>query len=425
MNKYKLSEIVDFNISSLKKNDGVREIEYLDTSSLIENQIFDIQLLKRKDAPSRAQRKVKNNTILYSTVRPNQKHFGILKNPSNKLIVSTGFATIDIRENFKNKIDPDFLFLLLSQDSTTNYLQIIAQNSVSSYPSINPSDIGNIKFIFPDTLAEQKRIAKVLTDIDSKIALNKKINKELETMAKEIYDYWFVQFDFPNAQGKPYKSSGGKMVYNPLLKREIPEGWEVKEVEDIISPIERGLSYTSKEIENLNGIPMMNLACFDKAGNYRTGELKYFSGKYSDEDLLKPLDILIACTDLTQKADIIGTPIFVPCENSEFVYSTDLAKLVPLNNDDKFYLYYYLKNDIFHSYIKPFASGTTVKHLDVKGVLRYPYIQPNEKIVKNFSSFIEPVRKEISRLQDDNVKLTTLRNELLPLLMNGQVSVKE
>ena len=318
------------------------------------------------------------------------------------------------------KLNSDYAFYLISSKLVRNQLSVAAQQTKIRHTS--PDKIKACTVWIPEVSTQQK-IAAVLSSLDKKIVLNSRINARLEQMAKRLYEHYFVQFDFPTADGKPYKTSGGKMVYSSELKREIPEGWEVKRLGDILQPIKRGLSYTTKEIEDFNGMPMINLACFDKIGNYRIGELKYFSGKYTDEDLLKPFDILIACTDLTQKADIIGTPIFVPCESSMFVYSTDLAKLTPLNNDDRFYLYYYLKNDIFHKYIKPFASGTTVKHLDIKGVLQYPYIQPDKEIVKKFTLFIEPFRKEISRLQADTIKLTKLRDRLLPLLMNGQVSI--
>lgn len=232
INKFRLDDIVIFNAENLNKSDKFSEIEYLDTSSIQEGNISETQILNRNVVPSRAKRKVKNNTIIYSTVRPNLKHYGILKNPPHSFIVSTGFATIDLKDEFKDKILPDYLFLLLSQEHITNYLHGIAQNSVSSYPSINPSDIANLTFEFPEFF-EQKRIAKVLTDINYKIEVNKKIKNELEVMSKELYYYWFVQFNFPNKNSKPYKSSGGKLIFNPILKKEIPEGWEVKHISSI------------------------------------------------------------------------------------------------------------------------------------------------------------------------------------------------
>ena len=131
----------------------------------------------------------------------------------------------------KERADAEYLYYLLEHN--VEYLKRLGGGT--TFSEISKSTLEEMQIFLPE-LSEQKRIAKVLTDIDSKIAVNKKINKELEVMAKELYDYWFVQFDFPGSDGKPYKSSGGKMVYNEVLKREIPEGWEVKKVENVMKP---------------------------------------------------------------------------------------------------------------------------------------------------------------------------------------------
>ena len=140
-------------------------------------------------------------------------------------------------------------------------------------------------------------------------------------MAKQLYDYWFVQFDFPNEEGKPYKSSGGKMVYNPKLKRQIPDGWEVDKVSSLINPIERGISYSSDDLLDNTATPMINLACFSKSGDYRTGEMKFYSGNIPENKSIEPMDMLIACTDMTQNADIIGRPIFASHEFKKYTFS--------------------------------------------------------------------------------------------------------
>ena len=184
----RIKDICDINAFSISMNDGFDNIQYLDTSNLTENEIGELQSILLSEAPSRAQRRVKNNTILYSTVRPNQKHYGILSNPYNNLIASTGFATLDIKESLKNEYDAHFLYYLLTQNWVTTYLQTLAENSVSSYPSINASDIGNLDFTFPK-IEVQKQIASVLKNIDDKIVLNRSINRNLPTLdrsSKEV-----------------------------------------------------------------------------------------------------------------------------------------------------------------------------------------------------------------------------------------------
>ena len=146
LKKYKLGDIADFNKRALNKSDSIKEIIYLDTSSITENVISDTVTLHVVDAPSRAQRKVEHCTIIYSTVRPRLKHYGILKNPNSNLIVSTGFVTIDIKEEYKGCIDPRYLYLLLTQPSITEYIGNIADTAVSAYPSINPSYLTLLHF---------------------------------------------------------------------------------------------------------------------------------------------------------------------------------------------------------------------------------------------------------------------------------------
>jgi len=230
--KIKVSEVCRLNREAIGLRNAPQTIQYLDTSSITRNTINGIQLLDSRiePFPSRAKRKVKNETIIYSTVRPEQEHFGILENPSENLIVSTGFLTLDVTDK---DIHPKYLYYSLTRKGLTNYLNTVATNNVSSYPSLNPDDIGNLELEVPTEKTIQQKIASVLSALDSKIELNNRINAELEAMAKTLYDYWFVQFDFPDGKGKPYKSSGGAMVWSEELKREIPKKWEVGELSNL------------------------------------------------------------------------------------------------------------------------------------------------------------------------------------------------
>ena len=271
-------------------------------------------------------------------------------------------------------------------------------------------------------LEKQNQIVASLASIDEKIKVNRQINDNLEAMAKQLYDYLFVQFDFPNEEGKPYKSSGGAMVWNEKLKREIPQGWDISDVKSLIEPIERGVSYSSDEILDTSATPMINLACFSKAGDYRLGEMKYFSGNIPETKLISPMDMLIACTDMTQGADIIGRPILASNEFEQYTFSTDLALIIP-KGKLKMYLYYTLRTPFYHKYIRPFASGTTVKHLNLIGVENYVLPIPPTGIQSKFEDTISPIKEQQSKNLNEIVALTKQRDELLPLLMNGQASV--
>lgn len=175
--KFRLGDVCQTNINSYTQSDNWRFVNYLDTGNITNNVIDEIQYidLSNTKLPSRAKRKVNYNNIIYSTVRPNQKHFGIIKAQPENFLVSTGFVVIDVNEE---KVIPDYLFYLLSGDDVTEKLHSIAEQSVSAYPSIKSSDIKNLEFDFPD-IETQKRVVSVLNAIDNKISVNVNINKNL------------------------------------------------------------------------------------------------------------------------------------------------------------------------------------------------------------------------------------------------------
>jgi type I restriction enzyme S subunit len=266
-------------------------------------------------------------------------------------------------------------------------------------------------------------LAKVLSSLDSKIELNNKINKELEAMAKTLYDYWFVQFDFPDENGKPYKSSGGKMVYNQELKREIPEGWEVDELKNLIS-IERGISYKSSDITDM-GIPMVNLNSFYLDGTYKPEGIKYFNSAYNNNKIVKAGDLIIATTDVTRNADIIGKATLIPdIYNSDIILSCDIAKINCKDSLNKYFLEKLFNSDFYHNYIKGFASGTLVLHLNTNGIDWYKTFIPPNNLLNKFSNILAPIQRKKELITLENQELAKLRDWLLPMLMNGQVSVK-
>ncbi len=178
MAKYSIHEICDSNISNVKGMSKDSVICYLDTSSITENSISELQELILGEAPSRAQRIVRNNTILYSMVRPNLRHYGFIEKTVSNLVASTGFLTLNLKTEFEEVIDIRYLFLLITQPHITKYLHGVAQNAVSAYPSLNPSDVEVLEFEFP-TYIEQRKIADIYFSIDRKISLNREINRNL------------------------------------------------------------------------------------------------------------------------------------------------------------------------------------------------------------------------------------------------------
>ncbi len=409
-NIFSISEIAEINKTSINAKDNFGFINYLDTSSLTRNKISEIQFLC-DDFPSRAKRKVKNNTILYSTVRPNQEHFGIVeKNEIDNLIVSTGFATIDV---ISKDILPKFLFYKLTQPFITNYLQGIAENSVSAYPSIKPDSIASLRFIFPD-LSTQQKIASVLSALDDKIELNNRINAELEAMAKTLYDYWFVQFDFPivtsSGVEKPYKSSGGKMVYNETLKREIPEGWEVKKLEEIVKKISNSIN--PNDFQDLKYLPIDKLpkksfsySDFEDRENANSSLIKFDK----DDILLGAMRVYFHRVCLAYEDGISRNTLFVLRPKHKFLR---LFSLFLINKEETIQF----ANDNSTGSSIPYAKWEN-------GLADYQFCLPSENLIVKFEKQISPIMDKIINNSKQNQELSALRDWLLPMLMNGQVKV--
>ena len=406
----KLNDIAEF-VTDKISSSGISLDRYVTTDSLLQNRRGRETAQNLPPMPC-ALTHYRQGDVLVANIRPYLKKVWYAD--------SEGGCSSDVLAfRAKNGHCPSFLYTVLMQDAFFDYAMSGAKGS--KMPRGDKDQI--MRYELPTfTPLEEENIGNMMVDIMSKINVNRQINDNLEAMAKQLYDYWFVQFDFPNEEGKPYKSSGGAMVWNDKLKREIPQGWNISNVKSLIEPIERGISYSSDDLLDPFATPMINLACFSKAGDYRLGEMKFFSGKVSNDKLISPMDMLIACTDMTQGADIIGRPILASDEYDQYTFSTDLALITP-KGKFKMYLYYTLRTPFYHKYIRPFASGTTVKHLNLIGVENYGLPVPPIEIQSKFEDLITPIKEKQSKNLNEINALTKQRDELLPLLMNGQATV--
>ena len=416
--KLTVKNVVNINKSTLSSKENWSTLKYLDTGNITENQIDTLQIFQKGEKlPSRAKRKVEKGTIIYSTVRPNQKHFGYFDTYSDDLVVSTGFATLDVMDP---RVNSKYLYYLLTQNSVISQLQSIGENSTSSYPSIRPEDIGNLSFMFPD-IDIQNKIADILTSIDKKIQINNQINQELEAMAKTLYDYWFVQFDFPDQNGNPYKSSGGKMVYNLELKREIPEGWGVEKLGELIE-LERGVTYAKSDIvEKTTKDAIGVLRATNITGNVMDlNDLVYLTkDKINNKQIIKQNETLIVMSSGSKEhlgknainyyEEVIGFGAFC-------------SKIVPQKYSA--FINTFLQSSEFKGYLLKQSMGTNINNLTNSDILDCRIILPKEEILDKFENMVEKNIKLISNNYIQNQELTHLRDWLLPMLMNGQVKVE-
>lgn len=320
----------------------------------------------------------------------------------------------------KDGVSSLFLYAVLSQDNFFDY--DVRGSKGSKMPRGDKNHI--MAYPVPE-IQSKEEVGLIINSIYRKIQNNNAICADLDAMAKLLYDYWFVQFDFPDENGKPYKSTGGKMVCNDGLKREIPEGWDVCALNSKIS-LERGISYSSDNLVG-GGIPMINLGCFAIGGGYKDGNLKSYNGDYPETKIIHPYDLILCLTQQTSidpRKDVIGCSLLVPdVFLSDIVITQDMAKVV-CSDELRYFLVQYINASYFHRYITGFASGSNILHLDVNGILRHITVIPPEGILKQYANLVKPMWEKRSECMSENRQLASLRDFLLPLLMNGQVTIQ-
>lgn len=405
MKKIKLGDVCTINATTYSDSDSYDFVNYLDTGNITANHIENIQQIDitQETLPSRARRKVKFNSIIYSTVRPNQRHYGIIKSLPENFLVSTGFAVIDADPE---KIDANFLYYQMSRDEVVNNLQSIADQSTTAYPSIRPSDLSNLEFYVP-SLETQRKIGNFLWSLDNKIALNKKINATLEAMAKTLYDYWFVQFDFPDEHSKPYKASGGKMVYSSELGRNIPASWKAQCLSDVATVIQGN----SPDGSTLNS----------------TGEgMIFFQGKTDFRFRFPAIRIYTTAPyRLAEKFDTLLS-VRAPVGDVNMAHEKCCIGrgLAAIHNEYSSFIYYTLKK-LKSQFEKLGSIGTTFDSITKDDVMTLKICVPSTRLIEKFENVVSKFDTEIFNKTDENRQLTELRDWLLPMLMNGQIEFKE
>ena len=306
-----------------------------------------------------------------------------------------------------------------------NYLKLLDLSNLDSgtgVPSMTFDSYYNLNVKLPP-LESQQKIAAVLSSLDDKIALNRRMNAKLEKMAKRLYDHWFVQFDFPNENGKPYKSSGGKMVWNETLKREIPAGWKVKSVNDI-STSYRGVGYTADDEKSAEDNDVVLILRGNNISNNHIvydGNTVYLDKSFvSEEQKIHKYDFVMTMSS-GSKEHVGKSAMFL--FDSPHSYGAFCNKITPAK-DCQFFLENYLHSEYFKKYIQITCSGTGINNLTNEHFDKAFFPFPDNEVLKSFNQKINPIYEQIGVLEKENLRLMGLRDRLLPLLMNGQVEVK-
>ena len=299
---------------------------------------------------------------------------------------------------FKNGIDPLYVYYLLS--TMKSYFQKIAGSTTT--PILPKSVFEEIEIHLPD-MKKQKDVVSILYALDRKIELNKLINDNLEAMAKQLYDYWFVQFDFPNEEGKPYKSSGGALVWNEKLKREIPQEWSDCKLKDFIN------LFDSKRV------PLSSKDRGERQGVYpyygATGIMDYVNDYIFDGDY-----ILLAEDGST--SDAKGFPIVQYIWGKNWV-NNHAHIILPKNERSMMFTYQMLRSIP----AKQIETGSIQKKISQENLCGYKMVLPNSNLLEKYENVVSPLWEKRKRCIEEINTLTKQRDELLPLLINGQATV--
>ena len=308
------------------------------------------------------------------------------------------------------------IFLKYKLDSIYDYLVQISSGSARD--NLSQKVIQDLEINLP-SLETQQKIAKILSDIDDKIEVLHQINDNLAELAKTIYDYWFVQFDFPDENGKSYKSSGGKMVYNEVLKREIPEGWEVKRIGDYCKS-SGGYAFKSSEWKK-SGNPIIKIKNIQEDNSLNIEDIDFVDMSKTIDKKFKANagDIVIAMTGAT-----IGKFAIVPKTDNDF-YVNQRVGVFKLNELKKLpFLINTLNQDYFRKNIIEISCGAAQPNISNEQINNIELILPINNIVEKFNNKMTICYEKIIQNRYKVYHLQSLRDWLLPMLMNGQISVE-
>lgn len=344
--------------------------------------------------------KIEHEDVVVATVGTIGKT-AVLDNPSNYVFQ----RSVGIIKTNKKILNPYYLKYQIDAPYFQKRLQLLSKGGVQKCIFIN--DLKKLEVNIPP-IKEQEEIVLILKNIDSKIENNNAIISELESMAKDIYDYWFVQFDFPDENGKPYKSSGGKMVWNEELKREIPEGWKADKLGSIVSVITNRINaeqighrkYIPIEVIPRNKMSFYETADIDKAA---TGLCSFNKGAI----LLSNRRVYFHKVSISPFDGV----------------TRDTVIIMEAQKDNLGYAYQIVNSDHFINYATRFSYGTEQPVLSTPSALAYDISCPNNAVDLKYSRFVAPLIEKVLSLEHENAELTSLRDFLLPLLMNGQVKI--
>lgn len=393
----RLGEIVKTNQSTYSPKENWQFVNYLDTGNITMNKIDEIQYINtaKDKLPSRARRKVKTNSIIYSTVRPNQLHYGVIKEQPDNFLVSTGFTVIDVNYD---KAVPDFIYYALTKQEVTEQLQAIAEQSVSAYPSLKPSDIENLKFMIPDKKT-QERIVAILRSIDEKIKENNAINNNLLQQLDTLYDEF------------SHRKNWSTVIINDIAEKVAmgPFGSNIK-----VS------TFVSEGVPIISGNHLRGYFLEEPSFNYITEE----HAQRLKNSLVYPKDIVFThAGNIGQVAmipDDCRYPMYVLSQR-QFYLRCDTEKAIP-----EYVVLFFHSKQGQHELLS-YANQTGVPSIaqPATNLKKIPLKLPPIDEQRQWLQVVSPIIKLYQSNVYENEHLSSMRDSLLPKLMSGELDVSD
>ena len=421
-----LGDCIEINDSTYSPKEAWLFVNYLDTGNITGNRISQIQhLVAGKDKiPSRARRKVRPGDIVYLTVRPNQRHFGILKQVPENFLASTGFSVIRGKDGFAHT---DFIYWFLAQDQVVEKLHTIAEHSTSAYPSIKPSDIERLEIPLPP-LREQRAIARILGTLDDKIELNRRMNETLEAMARALFRSWFVDFDPVRAKmagrAPALPPALAALFPNRMVNSELgdaPEGWQVKALEDELSDLVSGQRPKGGAVNA--GVPSIGAENVIGLGVYNYASEKYVPADFFARLRNKGADVRDGDVLLYKDGASIGRKTYFGCgfPHAECAVNEHVFILRLRDPEAQRYLFFWLDQPSMTQRIIALNSNSAQPGINKTGVRGLPLLLPPPGVLAAFDAQAGAATDKIFANCRESRKIAALRDILLPKLMSGKL----
>jgi type I restriction enzyme S subunit len=378
--------------------------------------------ISREGLDASSAKLVPPGTVLFTSRAP----IGYLAIAEREVSTNQGFKSLVLKDGY----DSRFFYYLLR--FYTPEIKMISTGSI--FKEVSGSVLGHFEVSIPDYI-EQKKIASMLSVLDDHITLLRETNATLEAIAQTLFKSWFVNFDPVRAKAEGRVPEGidaetAALFPDCFEKLELgmmPKGWKAFRVSDVVEII-KGKSYSSKDLVEIASTALVTLKSFARGGGFRLDGFKPYIGSYNQSQVIKSGDLIVAYTDVTQAAELIGKPAIVVNiqEFDTLVASLDVGIIKPrVKSVSRQFLYGLFKTSLFQSHTLAHTSGTTVLHLSKDAVGSFEFVCPERKIMEAFTTIAELIARQNQNNIDEIRTLTTLRDKLLPKLISGQLRLPE